>query len=94
MTTKSVIALILLILGTSSLTVADRLFWVILGEVNASKPPGEQISIWWVHPLRFRALLDDYSRQYPGGRRDRQSVYAFVLGLLFCLAGIAVYTLF
>ena len=90
---RDLIALALVAAGMAGGLLSNVVYWVMLGEVNATKPENEQYSIWWSDPFKFSRIWQEHSRLYPQRHRRGQCVAAFLGGLFLCLGGVAVHFL-
>ena len=79
--------------GVGLIIAANFVAYVMLGEVNGRRPPGQQYSMLF-YDVRFFEVWGEHKRIYPASRRRLHLVLCFLAGLFLCVTalGIAVFS--
>jgi len=75
----------LLVVGASLIINANMFFYTILGEVNGTRPPNQQISMLGVN-LKYGRVLRPHSQLFPQSAKRKQMKLLGLGGFLFIAA--------
>lgn len=85
MTIYAVAIVSLLVVGTSLIIIANMFFYTILGEVNATQPSNQQISMLGVN-IKYGRVLRTHSQLFPQSAKRKQMKLLGLGGFLFIAA--------
>ena len=80
-------ALLLILMGTSSILISSLVLSQEIGEVNRKLSNGDQISYWGMHAIKMAKIKREYKRLYPQGKLDViRQVFQYAAFVFFALA--------
>jgi hypothetical protein len=77
-----IFALSSFLVGVTLMFVADKIFYYMLGEVNAKLEPERQFHLLGINIAKVQAVWNEHSRLFPESNRRFQEATCFVIGAL------------